>query len=327
MSAVWRDTGGSALLEEEREERVEVDLQIVVPVYNVETMLEACMESILQQQSRFSFQVVVVDDGSTDGSSYVLQRYAGHRKVCLLSQPNGGLSAARNLGMRILTGRYLMFVDSDDCLEVGAVEELMSAAFRTGADMVDGSYLEFDEGGERDRQLHKENEDDFQGNVFGMAWGKVVRSSLFRKLRFPPGYWFEDSLFGYIIPAMCHRVATRRAVVYRYRLNPQGISQTSRLNVKSLDGFYVTRRLLADGYRLGVEYAPRDFLYFLIDIRNNAQRLRGLVGKEVQRAVFEESVRLRKKYFFHFKIEHPDYVGLDEALRTGNFLLYELWTR
>lgn len=104
-----------------------MQFSIIIPVYNVEPYLRECLDSVLQQT--FSdWEVVCVDDGSTDGSAGILQEYASRdNRIKVITQPNGGLSAARNTGLDNAIGDYILFLDSDDWLEPNALEVINNA--------------------------------------------------------------------------------------------------------------------------------------------------------------------------------------------------------
>ena len=109
---------------------------IIVPVYNVREYLAACMDSLLGQACR-DFEIILVDDGSTDGSGMLCDGYqaAYPDQIRTVHQKNGGLGAARNTGMELAMGDYLLFVDSDDLLEESALACLSAHIDETGADM------------------------------------------------------------------------------------------------------------------------------------------------------------------------------------------------
>ena len=118
-------------------------LSVVLPIYNVEAYLAECLDSILAQDLA-SFEVIVVDDGSPDGSLDIARAYARRdRRIRIHRQANGGLGAARNAGLRRARGRYLMFVDSDDRLPVGAFSALVRSCERSGSDLAVGSIVRF----------------------------------------------------------------------------------------------------------------------------------------------------------------------------------------
>ena len=111
-------------------------ISVIVPFYNVEAYLEECLDSILGQDFD-GFEVLLVDDGSPDGSRAIAERYAARDpRVRIITRENGGLGAARNTGVRAARGRFLTFVDSDDALAPGALRRLHETAVRTGSDIV-----------------------------------------------------------------------------------------------------------------------------------------------------------------------------------------------
>ena len=119
------------------------DVMIIIPVHNVFVYLEKCIYSVLNQQTRYSFQAVFVDDGSTDDSGDILDKWITSPHVVIHTE-NHGLPAARNRGLQRITGRYVVFLDSDDYLAEDAVEKLVSSADRNHADIVEGGFADFD---------------------------------------------------------------------------------------------------------------------------------------------------------------------------------------
>lgn len=102
-------------------------LSIIIPAYNVESFLPQCLDSIFPQKDA-DVEVLCIDDGSTDGTSRLLQDYATeHHNLRVLTQPNRGMSTARNWGLKEATGEYVMFVDSDDWLIEGSLSKLLAS--------------------------------------------------------------------------------------------------------------------------------------------------------------------------------------------------------
>ena len=119
-------------------------ISVIVPIYNVEEYLPACLDS-LQAQTFTDFEVVLVDDGSPDGSRAIAEAYAGRdRRIRIVTRPNGGLGAARNTGVRAARGHFLTFLDSDDELPPQALAVLHHAGFTTGSEIVAGAMERFD---------------------------------------------------------------------------------------------------------------------------------------------------------------------------------------
>ena len=97
-------------------------ISVIVPVYNVESYLEKCIESI-QNQSYKSLEIILVNDGSTDSSGDICDKYAAHdKRIKVIHKKNGGLSSARNAGLEVANGDYIAFVDSDDYIEITMYE-------------------------------------------------------------------------------------------------------------------------------------------------------------------------------------------------------------
>ena len=120
----------------------EILLTYIIPVYNTERYVLRCLQSIVNQQLwPDDYEVLVVDDGSTDGSRAVVEAFAAkHRQVKLLTQQNAGVSAARNLAMDNARGRYLMFVDSDDRLGDDVIHRLVQRAIDDDLDVLSFNY-------------------------------------------------------------------------------------------------------------------------------------------------------------------------------------------
>ena len=130
------------------EHPAEVDLSIIVPCYNVERYVGDCLDSILSQDATCAFEVVAVNDGSTDGTPQILERYASNdARVRVIHQKNRGFSGARNVGIDNARGRVLMFVDSDDAILPRHIANLWTALEESGADIVSGRYRKMTESG------------------------------------------------------------------------------------------------------------------------------------------------------------------------------------
>ena len=122
-----------------------VKVSVIIPVYNVEKYLEECLESIIDQ-SLEDIEIVCVNDGSTDNSLSILESYAElDNRIKIISQENHGLAAARNTGLKNINGDYVYFIDSDDFLELSALEELYNLAKEKSLDFVMFKLINFDD--------------------------------------------------------------------------------------------------------------------------------------------------------------------------------------
>ena len=110
-------------------------ISVIIPCYNVEKYIDRCMESVLNQTYR-NLEIILVDDGSTDGTGEIIKKYAEHdHRIKILHQKNKGAGAARNAGMEIASGSYIGFVDSDDWIAEDMYEYLIGIIKEEDADI------------------------------------------------------------------------------------------------------------------------------------------------------------------------------------------------
>ena len=116
------------------------DISVIIPVYNVQKYLKDCLDSVVSQSIDGTYEVIIVNDGSTDNSGAIVHSYAQVSNIQVVDQSNGGLSAARNAGLRLSRGKYIMFVDSDDALAPGYLRAMKDRLDRTPADYVTSTF-------------------------------------------------------------------------------------------------------------------------------------------------------------------------------------------
>ena len=206
-------------------------ISVIVPVYNVAAYLPACMESILGQDYT-QLEVILIDDGSTDGSGALCDRYAAQdSRVRVIHQKNGGAAAAKNAGLRIATGEYLSFADSDDYLEPGAYSYMHRALLSSGADAGEFSFRYVCKSGTQDMILYPERKlvsgtEYLLGYTRGwncaLLWNKLYRRVLFQDIFFEEGHRIDDEYFTYQGIMNARQVVCDPAVVYNYRRRRSG---------------------------------------------------------------------------------------------------------
>jgi len=216
-------------------------ISIIVPVYNVEDFLDACLESIVNQSYQH-LEVLVVDDGSTDRCSDMCDRWAQRdERIRVIHQTNAGLSAARNTALDAMTGEWVVMVDSDDVLHPGAVALLLQAASTHKADIAVGDYITVDEhalpqwpaqaiGANAQARAYSQQEAIlaifYQRQLTHSAWARIYRSSLFDDIRYPVGMLYEDLAIIYPLLRKCDKVVKVNQVVYGYRQRQSSILGT-----------------------------------------------------------------------------------------------------
>lgn len=203
-------------------------VSVIVPVYNVEPYIDQCLTS-LRKQRYPHLEIIVVDDGSPDGSVAIAERHAAEDpRLRVVRQPNGGLGAARNTGIKHATGAYLTFVDSDDILPPKAVGTMVGSAERTGSDMVVGAALRFNSNRRWQLdwvELHREARPRLVARDFpeiirnNYTWGKLYRASFWKAnaLWFREGAAYEDQPLITQLYIRAAGIDVLPAIVYEWR--------------------------------------------------------------------------------------------------------------
>ena len=180
-------------------------VSVIVPIYNVEKYLEKCINSLLSQTLE-DIQIILVNDGSKDNSGTIAKKYAEKNKdkVIYVEKENGGLSDARNYGLKYATGDFVAFLDSDDYIEKNAYEEMYNKAIEENADYVECDFIwEYPNKAKIDKQYKYQNKKEMLSFVRVVAWNKLIKRSLIieHNLEFPKGLRYEDVEFTYkLIP-------------------------------------------------------------------------------------------------------------------------------
>ena len=311
----------SSCVYNEIEEKKE-DLLIIVPCYNVEKYVAECLNSILEQKTEYSYKVKIIDDGSTDKTSEIIDSYSKYPQLEIIHQENKGFSGARNTGLSKIDASFVMFVDSDDRLAKGAIQSLLKRAYETGADIVDGGIIYFDKKRIKDRKVDKDlNNVDPYNNIKGFTCGKIIKAELFKNISFPDGFWYEDSIMAYLLFPLVKSAAVVGEVVYCYRKNTSGISLSSRRKLKAIDTYWILEQMLEDQKTLGIKKSQEIYELVLGQICLNFRRTYCL-GKEIRQSIFILSVNLLKNEFPDYTTKKPEFADLEKALRTNNYSLY-----
>jgi len=198
-------------------------ISVIVPIYNVEPYLAKCLDS-LKQQTYKQFEVLMIDDGSTDDSALIAYKYATQdRRFRYVYQDNEGQGSARNHGIDLSSGEYLSFVDSDDWVLPTFLQELINLIEDHNADMATCSALRcFENGRTAECTINKsvnetrEDIDKYLVSASFSVWNKLYRRDLFTNLRFIPRLKYEDYALMPQVYARCNRIASTSAPLYMY---------------------------------------------------------------------------------------------------------------
>lgn len=323
LSEKHNDVKSSAICENKITSQ-NVDLQIVIPVYKAELFLRKCIDSILNQKTKYSFKIVAVNDGSPDKSGDILREYESDERVIVYTQENRGHAGARNTALKEIFAKYITFVDSDDEMPQGAIDAMLNAAFENDADIVQGSMDDKTLSGVISCNYTNQLDTNAPKSAMkGFPCGKLFRSELFKYICFPEKYWFEDSNIGMLIVPRTKHLVTIPDVVYYYVENPNSITHTHVGKSKTIDSFYVTRALLADQKKLldtgeVLDY-PIDYMFNQIAI--NWHRT-FLLGVDVESAIFVLTCEMFNKRFPNPTSYDSKYKNLCMSLIDKNFAIY-----
>ncbi len=262
------------------------DLQIIIPVYNGEKYIAECLDSVLSQKTRYSYVIVVINDGSKDKTADVLKAYEGKENIRIIHKENGGSARARNTGLESIDARYIMFVDSDDHLAEGAIQKLLEKAYEEDADIVCGSHVRLQNGKRIPyKYLDREGRILDAGIIPGMPWEKVYRSSLFRDVIYAEDYWFEDSILRFLIYNKAVKFYYIPDIVYEYRILTDSLSHSIQGDLRNIETYWITEILTEDYIKLGMQ-TDRTFLMTIIKQSVVNARRTAQLKERIQESIF-----------------------------------------
>lgn len=236
---------------------------ILSPCYNVEKYLPQCIESIHNQTYK-NLQVIMIDDGSKDGTWKILQEYAANdTRLEIYRQENQGVAATRTNLLEKVKGDYVLFVDSDDWIELDMVEFLVRKAQSNDFDIVTCSMVKNDEPFDKGIQNEEIWEQpkavrEFLRHVIfnGSLWNKLVKASLLHNLKFHCGISYgEDALFIWYVLQRMDKILITDKVLYHYRMNDASLSHTAWTPEKKGSGSIVWRTITDEAAKLWPQYA------------------------------------------------------------------------
>ncbi len=227
-------------------------VSVIVPVYNVQEYLNECIDSVISQ-TYTQTEIILIDDGSTDNSGKICDDYARKdSRIKVIHKENGGLSEARNTGVKNATGKYIYFIDSDDYILPDTLKELTDIAEAEDADIVYFDAKSFEEGEKgfniEQRYIRKkeyktdegfkvfealQNNKEYHPSVCLLFFNKKFFDE--NKLEFVSGIYHEDMIFTYIALCLANRVAQCKKAFYMRRYRNESIT-VSRKNEKHFNG-------------------------------------------------------------------------------------------
>lgn len=226
---------------------------LIVPIYKIEDYLPKCIDSVLAQKNQ-DFELLLIDDGSPDHSGRLIDDYAARfpDKIRAIHQPNGGAGAARNHGIRLAKGEYLLFVDGDDYLDDTLLLDLAEQIEKTHADLyLFGAHVERD--GVKNGELHELIEVGTLTNAerdpklfFGIMapWNRAYKKTLFADIEFASKVWYEDIRVVTKINALARSVIRLPKPYYHY-LQREGSAMNNKNSERNVEIIYAFDDILS----------------------------------------------------------------------------------
>lgn len=310
---------------------MDIAISIIVAVYNLEKYLPTCVESILSQTFT-NFELILVNDGSTDDSGEICDQYAKlDSRVKVIHKENGGTASSRNAGIDIAKGNYIGFVDNDDYINQSMFEILYDHAIKDSADMVVCDFLDIDEG----TSIHtKEVDSNYnimhlsniealnyiyteEGGRFIVPWNKLYKRNLFENIKYEVGKLHEDETVAHKLLYECEKITYVKTKLYYY-VDRQGSITNTTYNIRGFEVVY-TFSDRADFFRKKNELDLHEKtlerylqLFFwnyhmakenLKDIDKELKKLKGTFDKNLIYLLKDKKYRLGEKiYFVLFRI-------------------------
>lgn len=214
-------------------------ITIIIPVYKVEPYIDECLHSVVKQTYK-NLEIILVDDGSPDDCPKICDAWAERdSRIKVIHKQNGGLSSARNAGMDIATGDFLMFIDSDDFVEDSMVTNMLQSQQQTGADVVCCEINRYSEGKYILMDIFHSDEESytisstkfleklFLTEVSCASWNKLYKAEILKGHRFPLGRYNEDIVFlYYLLQNRNISVTLINKALYNYRVTPNSVTTT-----------------------------------------------------------------------------------------------------
>lgn len=308
-------------------ENGEYDLQIVIPAYNVDRYLKHCLDSVIDQKTKYKILIVLVDDGSSDDTLSICEFYLKkYSNIKLIKKENGGAASARNADLKTIQAKYIGFLDSDDLFAPGAIDLMMDTIIKNDADIVEGNFCRLRDGKLYD--YHRFNEEKIvtrPRDITGFFGGKIMKSSLFSERIFPEGYWFEDTNSLFTIFPPYKRCIQLVDCVYYYRDNTSSASNSYAKHPKSIDTFWVTKRMIEDHAILGLPVTEEYLGDYLQQIIVNFRRTYYL-DDNIQKYIFAAEMYLLNEYF-NDDILPDRHCMLYKFIKNGDYGKYRLYCR
>ena len=259
-------------------------ISVIIPVYNVSCYLKDCLNSVVNQTYK-NLEIIIIDDGSTDGSQQICDEYSKmDKRIKVIHQKNSGSGAAKNAGLRLATGKYLAFVDSDDYVENNAFELMINKMIECDLDIVHCGFRNVYKNEIVEKRLSVNNVI-YNANEYlemflkdwtcGLLWNKLYKSELFNGIFFKEGRIIDDEFFTYQGVINSSRIGCYDFIVYNYRQRKSSVmvSKENRHRIINDKIDYLEERFVKVSIfnkKLKNKYAFNLFEHFYLLLKSNS---------------------------------------------------------
>lgn len=280
-------------------------VSIIVPVYNVEEYLERCLDSLVNQTLK-DIEIIIVNDGSTDGSKEKIQKYINkYKNIVYLEKENGGLSSARNYGIPYAKGEYIGFVDSDDYVELTMYEKMYNKAIEEKSDMVECDFIwEYPNKKREDIGKVYSNKKEAIVEARVVAWNKIIKKDIIdkTKITFPEGLRYEDIEFFYKLVPHLNKISFVKETFVHYIQRESSIANTQNERTgeifkvwENVLNYYIENNIFNE-YRSELEYS-----YTRILLCSSLKRIIKVKDRKVRKALIKLTWQNLNKKFPQWK--------------------------
>lgn len=289
-------------------------VSVIVPIYKVEKYLSRCVDSILQQTYKH-LEIILVNDGSPDNCGTIADKYEKKdNRIKVIHKENGGLSDARNYGMRYVTGEFTLFVDSDDWLDHMLIEELVKASNKYKADIIQSAfYYAYDDYLLFDSRVYKNEKipEIFDNKtlmyqlvknekVKNFAWGKLYKTNLIKDIPFLKGVLFEDVFWAHLVmQRVSTYVSLNKPMYFYYQREDSIVANYTPRNLDIIKGLKERHKFIEEHYPHLVDESYKmilkmNLIHYNLLLRNREKDTTGSYRKEIQQYIKKQYPQLRK---------------------------------
>lgn len=288
-------------------------ITIIIPAYNIECYLNKCIESIVKQTYK-DIEIIIVNDGSTDNTSKMCDIWKNKdNRIKYIYKNNGGLSSARNSGLNIATGKYIVFIDSDDFIENNMIEVLYNNIKNNDADIsICNRYYYYEKDNQSRLRFEHVNKiinmdkkealiNLMNFSYFDMsAWCKMYKKELFNDIRFPEGKYCEDYYIMYKLFDKTNKIVYDSRPLYYYLQREGSITKKKELLLDYVYASEEQMEYISKKYPELEIYCKSAYALSYLTIYNKVIINGGVVSKKIIKE-FKEKIKSNKKYVYNNK--------------------------